>query len=297
MLLNKIIKVSYEMTLKVLFLGDVAGKPGRAAVERHLPALRKSSGADFVVVNAENAATSNKGITSEIAKEIFKAGADVITMGDHTFDRKGTEDLLAINSKIIIPANYIMDTPGKGFRIYTLENGKKIGVMNLLGTVFMPGKVNCPFIYSKKFQKEYRLGTDYDALIVDFHAEATGEKCVMGHQWDGKASLVVGTHTHIPTCDARVQTRGTGYQSDAGMCGDYNSSLGLDLESTLQRQFDTRRSTWKHEASSGEGTICGTYVELDDNGLCLDIQSFQIGGCLAQKQIYTENSKSKRKAS
>lgn len=274
-----------SILLKILFLGDVAGRPGREAVQKYLPDLRKSSGADFVIVNGENAAASNKGITSEISKEIFASGADVITMGDHTFDRKGTEDLLAINSRIIIPANYIMKTEGKGFRVFTTESGKRIGVMNLLGEVFMPNKIKCPFAYSKEFQKEHRLGTDYDALIVDFHAEATGEKCVMGHMWDGKASLVVGTHTHIPTADTRIQNKGTGFQSDAGMCGDYNSSLGLDLESTLQRQFDTRRSTWKHEASSGEGTISGTYVELDEGGLCVDIQSFQIGGCLHQNPL------------
>tara|TARA_R110000868_G_scaffold189695_2_gene432965 strand:- start:14988 stop:15806 length:819 start_codon:yes stop_codon:yes gene_type:complete len=270
------------MSLKVVFLGDVMGRPGREAVMRYLPQLRKDSKADFVVVNAENAA-GGKGLTSDIAKDLYKAGADCLTMGNHTFDRKEISDMFALDRKLIIPANYVMKTDGKGFRVFTLENGKKIGVMNLLGQVFMPDKVHCPFHHSKDFQKEYRLGTDYDALIVDFHAEATGEKCMMGHMWDGKASLVVGTHTHIPTADNRIQPKGTGYHTDAGMCGDYISSLGLDLDSVLHRQFDTRRSTWKWEIAGGEGTMCGTFVELNDKGLCENIKTFRYGGSLEHK--------------
>lgn len=269
------------------------GKPGREAVKKHLPELIKKTSPDFVLANGENAA-GGKGITAAIAKELYDAGIQCLTMGNHTFDRKDIQPMLEMDRKIIIPANYIMKTDGKGYRVFE-ANGKKIAILNLLGQVFMPDKVSCPFQYSKDFQKEHRLGTDYDALILDFHAEATGEKCVMGHMWDGKASLVVGTHTHIPTADNRIQPKGTGYQSDAGMCGDYVSSLGLDLDCMLHKQFDTRRSTWKWEVASAAGSLCGVYTEIDENGLCVDIQSFQIGGALAEKNVVINNKPPKLK--
>lgn len=272
------------MSLRLLFLGDVVGRPGRKAVEDYLPKLREDLNIDFVVVNAENAA-GGKGITAEIARDLYKSGADCLTMGNHTFDRKDIHDMLKMDRKIIIPANYIMKTDGKGYRVFETKSGKRVAVLNLLGQVFMPDKVNCPFQYSKEFQSENRMGTDYDAMIVDFHAEATGEKCVMGHMWDGKASLVVGTHTHVPTADTRIQPKGTAYQSDAGMCGDYISSVGLDLDCMLHKQFDTRRSTWKWDVASGEGTLCGVYIEVDDNGYAVDAQSFQIGGSLAERRV------------
>ena len=281
--------------LKVLFLGDVMGKPGREAVKLYLPNLIEQTKADFVVANAENAA-GGKGITPAIAKELYDAGVNCITMGNHTFDRKEVEEMLKMDRKIIIPANYIMKTDGKGYRVFDV-NGQKIAVLNLLGQVFMPDKVHCPFHYSKDFLKENRLGTDYDALIVDFHAEATGEKCIMGHMWDGKASLVVGTHTHIPTSDSRIQPKGTAYQTDAGMCGDYISSLGLELEDMLHKQFDTRKSTWKWGVASGEGTMCGVYTELDENGLCTHVESFQLGGALSEKSILTSKVSARKIAS
>lgn len=270
-------------------------KPGRKAVKEHLPNLIQQSGADFVVANGENAA-GGKGLTAEVAKELYDAGIHCLTMGNHTFDRKEIEDMFLRDRKVIIPANYIMKTEGKGFRIFDV-NGKKIAVLNLLGQVFMPDKVTCPFQFSKSFQKEHRLGTDYDALLVDFHAEATGEKCVMGHMWDGKASLVVGTHTHIPTSDSRIQPKGTGYQTDAGMCGDYISSLGLDLDAMLHKQFDTRKSTWKWDVATEEGSMCGVYIEVDEGGLSSYIESFQIGGALQQKLLTTPKKRISQKAS
>tara|TARA_Y100000296_G_scaffold11314_1_gene13128 strand:+ start:8947 stop:9876 length:930 start_codon:yes stop_codon:yes gene_type:complete len=275
--------------LKIIFLGDVMGKPGREAVKKHLPQLIEQTQADFVIANGENAA-GGKGITAAIAKELYDTGIHCLTMGNHTFDRKDIHDMLRMDRKIIVPANYIMQTDGKGYRVFNVGD-KKIAVLNLLGQVFMPDKVNCPFQFSKDFQKENRLGTDYDAMVVDFHAEATGEKCIMGHLWDGKASLVVGTHTHIPTSDCRVQPKGTAYQTDAGMCGDYVSSLGLDLDCMLHKQFDTRKSTWKWDIASGEGSICGVYTEVDENGLASHVQSFQLGGSLTPKPLVLSKAK------
>ena len=213
------------MGMKILFLGDVVAGPGRAALMQHLPALRKHHGCDVVIVNGENAA-AGKGITPETAQEILNAGADVITLGDHTFDQKGVEELLAGHPRIVRPANYPQGTIGRGHTVFTTADGQRVAVVNLIGRVFMRGSLDCPFQVSKTLMEMYRLGETCDALIVDMHAEATSEKVCMGHWWDGKASLVVGTHTHIPTNDARIQPKGTAYLTDAGMCGDYQSSLG-----------------------------------------------------------------------
>lgn len=281
--------------LKILFLGDVMGKPGREAIKKHLPNVLEQTKADFVIANAENAA-GGTGITAAIAKELYDTGIHCFTMGNHTFGRKEIEDMFLTDRKVIIPANYVMKTSGKGFRTFE-ANGKKIGVLNLLGQVFMPDKVHCPFHMSKDFQKENRLGEDYDAMVVDFHAEASGEKCIMGHMWDGKASLVVGTHTHIPTSDARIQPKGTAYQTDAGMCGDYVSSIGKDLDCILHRQFDTRRHTWKHDMASSEGTMCGVYTEVDESGLATYIESFQLGGAIEQKPLMLNKPMSLKAAS
>lgn len=264
--------------MKLLFLGDIVSTPGRAALLKHLPGLREKHNLHAVVANGENSA-GFKGITVESANDIFRAGVDVITLGDHTFDQKGTEELLAANPKIIRPANYPAGTVGRGSVVATI-GGKRIGVINLQGRVFINQQTDCPFQKSRELMKEYILGETVDALVVDVHAEATSEKVCLGHLWDGKASLVVGTHTHIPTSDTRVLPGGTGYQSDAGMCGDYNSSLGIQFASVMP-VFE-KRGRFKFEPATGEATLSGVIVTLDEKGLAISAQPLRVGGALQQ---------------
>jgi metallophosphoesterase (TIGR00282 family) len=264
-------------SFKILFLGDIVSTPGREALKKHLPTLKEKHGLTAVIANSENAANNGKGLTGPDAQEIFSAGVDLITMGDHTFDQKGFEDVLATNPRIIRPANYPPGTVGRGHVLATI-GGKRIGVIQLQGRVFMKQLIDCPFRASTELQKDYRIGDNIDALIVDIHAEATSEKCNIGHVWDGKASLVVGTHTHIPTSDTRIQPKGTAYQTDAGMCGDYNGSIGMTAESTLP-SFTTA-TRFKFEVAKGEATLSGVIVTVGAGGLATAVQPLRIGGSL-----------------
>jgi len=263
--------------MKILFLGDIVASPGRHALKKHLPRLREDLGLSMVVANGENAA-AGRGITAETAADIFAAGVDVITLGDHTFDQKGVEDLLASNPRVIRPANFPGGTVGRGHTVFTTAEGKKVAVINLIGRVFMRPLVDCPFQLTKQLQKEYRLGGNVDAIVVDMHCEATSEKCTMGHVWDGKASLVVGTHTHIPTSDVRIQPLGTAYQTDAGMCGDYESSLGVTFESVLPGFVGVQRT--RFQQAGGEATLSGVVVTIGKNGLAESAEPFRLGGAL-----------------
>ena len=268
--------------LKVLFLGDVQAKPGRTVVKELLPDLKAKHNIDFVIANGENLA-AGFGMTHSTLKEMYDAGVDCITLGNHMFDQRTEyESVLEMDRKVVRPANFTKDVGGQGFRTFNVGD-KKIGVLNLYGSVWMPQKAGCPFEYSRNFVKDYRLGTDYDALIVDFHAEPTAEKQTLGHVWDGYASLFVGTHTHTPTADTRIQPKGTGYQTDAGMCGFYHSSLGATFETSLKR-FESSRGG-RLESAAGEGTLCGVYVEINDKGLCERIERISLGGVIAQKGI------------
>ncbi len=263
--------------MKILFLGDIVGTPGRTALKTHLQALREKHGLTAVIANGENAANNNKGIAPNDVKEILAAGVDLITLGDHTFDQKGFEDTLATNPRIIRPYNYPQGTIGRGHTVLEIA-GKRIAVINLQGRVFMRQLIDCPFRASTELQKEYRLGDNVDAIIVDIHAEATSEKCNMAYVWDGKASLVVGTHTHIPTSDTRIQPLGTAYQTDAGMCGDYNSSLGVTTPSSLPSFTSAHR--YKFEAATGEATLSGVIVTVGEGGLATKAEPLRVGGCL-----------------
>jgi len=265
--------------MTVLFLGDVVGKPGRKAIAEYLPDFRKKEGVDFVVCNAENAA-AGFGINPKVAKEIYDAGVDVITLGNHTWDQNDTETMLAEDWKLLRPLNYPPNTAGQGYRVYPMPDGRKIGVVNLMGRLFMEPGLDCPFQASRKLMRDLRIGDGCDALVVDVHAEASSEKMCLGHIWDGKASLVVGSHTHTPSADARIMTGGTGYQSDAGMCGHYDSSLGMSYPGALAR-FE-KKGKVRLEVSVGEGTMCGTLVHLDDSGKCTAIRPIRIGGVLSQ---------------
>lgn len=261
--------------MRLLFLGDLMGRTGRNAVISALPDLKKKLKLDFITVNAENAA-SGFGTTSKIAAQVLDAGADVLSGGNHTFDQK--EILSTINSddRILRPINYPEGTPGRGFNVYEAPRGKKILVINAMGRVFM-NAMECPFRAIDTVLKKYRMGATVNAILVDFHGEATSEKMAMGHYLDGRVSLVVGTHSHVPTADAQILPGGTAYQTDAGMCGDYNSVIGMDKTEPISR-FLTKMNKERYSPAGGEATICGTFIETDDQtGLAKRIEPVRIG--------------------
>ncbi len=270
------------MSIKILFLGDIAARPGRKAVQEHLPILREKLGLTAVIANAENAA-GGFGLSHSVAQELFTAGVDVIKLGDHTFDQKDMAILMSQEKRILRPANYPHGTAGRGFSIFEIA-GKKIGVLNLLGRVFMQGSIDCPFQASRTHMALHKLGEHYDALVIDAHTEATSEIAALGHIWDGSASLVVGTHTHIPTSDTRIQPNGTAFQSDAGMCGFYGSSLGMDFGSIIKR-FELG-GKFQMQPANGSGTLSGVIVEVseegENKGLAIKAEPLRFGGILSQ---------------
>ena len=262
--------------MKILFLGDVVGKPGCEMVIKYLPTHIKEKKIDFVVVNGENAADEGVGITEKIANEFFQSGVDVITTGNHVWDKKETADHIERENRLLRPQNLIYPSPGKGFEIFTLKNGIKIGILNLMGNVFMK-KCDDVFKISGNFLEKNKLKKEYDFLVIDFHGETTSEKMAIGHLFDGHATLVVGTHTHVPTNDARILENGTAYQTDAGMCGDYNSVIGMDKNNSINRFL--QKKSIKHFPASGGATLCGVIVEGDvETGLAKNIENFIYGG-------------------
>ena len=267
--------------MKILFLGDVVGVAGCSKLTNNLLSEIKSKNIDFVVVNGENAASQGVGLTREICENFFNSGVNVITTGNHVWDEKEIMEYIDKEERLLRPNNLFEPVPGKGFNIYKTKDNIKIGVLNLMGNVFMK-KCEDVFESSKKFLNENKLKEDYDLLIVDFHGEITSEKNAIGHFFDGKATLVVGTHTHIPTNDARILNSGTGYQTDAGMCGDYDSVIGMNKENSLNR-FLKKNST-KQFPAIGDATLCGVMVECDlVTGLANNIQSYINGNFLKNK--------------
>jgi len=222
--------------MRILFLGDVVGKSGCLAVTENLPVLKKNKKIDFVIINGENAADQGVGITEEISIDFFNSGVDVITTGNHVWDQKEAINYIDKENRLLRPENLIKPSPGKGFEVFDTKNNFKIGVLNLMGNIFMK-KCDDVFETAQKFTQKNNLKKNYDFLIVDFHGEITSEKMAMGHFFDGKATLVVGTHTHVPTNDGRILQNGTAYLTDAGMCGDYNSVIGMDKNNSLNRFF------------------------------------------------------------
>ena len=220
--------------MRILFLGDVVGISGCSKLLNNLKVQIEKEKIDFVIVNGENAADAGVGLTKEICQDFYNCGVDVITTGNHVWDQKQIMNYIDKEHKLLRPLNLFEPAPGKGFQIYESDKGVKIAVLNLMGNVFMK-KCEDVFEVSKKFINTYKLKKDYDLLIVDFHGEITSEKNAIGHFFDGNATLVVGTHTHIPTNDARILKNGTAYQTDAGMCGDYDSVIGMNKENSLNR--------------------------------------------------------------
>ncbi len=262
--------------MNILFLGDIVGDSGCISVKQNLPKIIKDKSIDFVVVNGENAATEGVGITENITNELINSGVDVITTGNHVWDQKETFDFISKQNRLLRPLNLLNNSPGKGFNIYNSKKGFKIGVLNLMGNVFMK-KCNDVFFESEKFLANNKLKKQYDFLIVDFHGEITSEKMAIGHFFDGSATLVVGTHTHVPTNDARILKNGTAYLTDAGMCGDYNSVIGMNIENSINRFF--KRASTKHFPAKGEASLSGVVVQADpNNGLANKVNSFIFGG-------------------
>ena len=262
--------------MKILFLGDVVGISGRSMILNNLFSEIKNKNIDFVIVNGENSADPGVGITEEICKDFFNCGVDVITTGNHVWDQKKIMLHIEKENRLLRPKNLFEPSPGKGFGVFTAQNGLKVGVLNLMGNVFMK-KCEDAFESAGNFMKKYQLKEHYDFLIVDFHGEITSEKNAMGHFFDGKATLVVGTHTHIPTNDARVLKGGTAYQTDAGMCGDYDSVIGMNKNNSINR-FLKNKST-KHFPAIGEATLSGVIVDCDvETGLAKNIENFIYGG-------------------
>jgi 2',3'-cyclic-nucleotide 2'-phosphodiesterase len=271
--------IRQNQRMNLLFFGDVVGRSGRDAVVTHLPELKKRWAIDVAIVNGENAA-GGYGISGEIYEQFIAAGADIVTGGDHIWDQKDLLTRMDQERKLLRPANYPDSTPGHGVAELKTPRGKTVVVIHLQGQVFMKDYLDNPFAAADRILQRYKLGANCHAIVVDFHAEATSEKCAMGHFLDGRVSLVVGSHTHIPTADARILPGGTAYQTDAGMCGDYNSVIGFEPQGPLA-QFISKRRTGRMTAASGEATLCGLRVGLDDaTGLATSIERVAEGGVL-----------------
>ncbi|MFN3721672.1 MAG: YmdB family metallophosphoesterase [Paracoccaceae bacterium] len=270
--------------MKMLFLGDVMGRTGRAAIAERLAGLRAEWNLDFVVVNGENA-SSGMGLTPEHAKLILQAGADCVTLGDHAFDHKDMLSFIEQEPRILRPINFSKVAPGKGWRVFTATQGRKVLVAQVLGQVFMKRPFDDPFSAIEGVLKSHPMGGMVQAAIVDVHAEATSEKMAMGHWCDGQASLVVGTHTHVPTGDAQILTGGTAYLTDAGMCGDYNSVIGMEKLEPLRR-FITGMPKARFEPAGGPATLSGVYVETDDRtGKAIAVRMIRVGGRLQEARV------------
>ena len=266
--------------MRLMFLGDLVGRGGRNAVIEALPGLRERLKLDFVVVNAENAA-SGYGLTGAIAEDVLAAGADVLTLGDHAFDQKEMLKYIEREPRILRPLNYARAAPGRGAGLFNAPRGRKVFVAVALGRVFMNKPFDDPFSALDAALKTAPLGGVANASVVEIHAEATSEKMATGHWCDGRTSLVVGSHTHVPTADTMILGGGTAYQSDAGVCGDYDSVIGMDKLEPLKR-FITGMGTGRFEPALGEATISGVFVETDDKtGLARLARPFRAGGRLA----------------
>jgi 2',3'-cyclic-nucleotide 2'-phosphodiesterase len=267
--------------MNLLILGDVMGVSGRNALKNKLPEIIKKNNINFVIVNGENAADDGRGITKPIAKEFFSKGVDVITSGNHIWDKQETTNYIDEESRLLRPANLAEGSPGKGYEVYFSKDKKyKIGVINLMGNVFMR-KTDDVFQAAKNICKKLVLKKNVDFLVVDFHGEITSEKMAMGHFFDGLSTCVVGTHTHVPTADTRILEKGTAYQTDIGMCGDYNSVIGMNKENSIKR-FLKDKNAIKHFPAEGEGTLSGMIVETDlDTGLAKKVTRLVDGGSLA----------------
>ena len=268
--------------MKILTLGDIFSTPGVEILKSKLNEIIDSNKIDFVIANGENAAENGLGINKDTANQLFSCGIDVITSGNHIWDNKEAVDYISTEPRLLRPQNLPAGSPGSGYGIYTSKCKKfKIAVINLMGNVFMK-KSEDVFNEAKNMQEKIKLKKDADFVIIDFHAETTSEKQAMGHFYDGKATALFGTHTHVPTADTRVLENGTGYQTDIGMCGDYNSVIGMDKNNSLMK-FLKDKTAGKNFPARGEATISGLIIEGDfTTGLSKKVEQFFFGGILKQ---------------
>jgi metallophosphoesterase (TIGR00282 family) len=244
--------------MKILFIGDIFGRPGREAIAKYLPDLRAQHKPDFVIANADNAAHGT-GLIPSLAKELYELGLDLLTGGDHVWDQKEMIAHLDRSPWVLRPLNYPPGTPGKGWLELTTPSGKKLVIVHLQGRVFMNALVENPFLAMDDLLKKI----PHKNIIVDFHAEATSEKMAMAHYLDGRVSAVLGTHTHIPTADARILPDGTATLADIGMTGDYNSVVGAEKVAPIQK-FTTSIRLQRLQPAAGDGVLCCAVVTLDD---------------------------------
>ena len=264
--------------MRILFLGDVVGNTGCKKIKDNLLEQIKLNKIDFVIVNGENAADEGVGLTKEICENFFESGVNVITTGNHVWDKKDLMKFIDNEDRLLRPKNLFEPAPGKGFQVYNTPENIRVGVLNLMGNVFMK-KCDDVFKIATEFIAQKKISKDYDFLIVDFHGEITSEKMAMGNLFDGYATLVVGTHTHVPTNDARVLKNGTSYITDAGMCGDYDSVIGMNAQNSINRFL--KKEAVKHFPANGEASLSGVVVDCDvRNGLAKNIESFIFGGSL-----------------
>ncbi len=266
--------------MRLIFLGDVVGKSGREVVARELPLLRERYNPDLVVVNGENAA-HGFGITEEIYLGFLAAGADVVTLGNHSFDQREALIFIERHPNLLRPVNWPKGCPGRGTAMIETASGRRVLVMQAMGRVMIEPQLDDPFAAAERELASCPMGEACDAVLIDFHAEATSEKMAFGHFCDGRASLVVGTHTHVPTGDCQILPGGTAYMSDAGMCGDYDSVIGMEKSEPLQR-FLRKLPVERMRPAEGPATLCGVAVETDDaTGLATMIAPIRVGGRLA----------------
>ena len=266
--------------MKILILGDVMGIPGRKAIKKNLAKIINDNEINFTIVNGENAADDGRGITRAIAEEFFSLGVDVITSGNHIWDKEETIELIDKESRLLRPANLAEGSPGSGYGVYSTKDQKfKVAVINLMGNVFMR-KTEDVFKVAKKIKDKIILKKNADFIVVDFHGEITSEKMAIGHFFDGSTTGVVGTHTHVPTADTRILEKGTAYQTDIGMCGDYNSVIGMNKENSIKKFFKDKKAI-KHFPAEGEGTLSGIIIDADHHtGLANKINRLIEGGSL-----------------
>ena len=254
------------------------GRPGRDAIKKYVPSLRRELDLDLVVVNAENAA-GGFGLTERLCGEFYDCGVDVLTTGNHVWDQREIIPYIGRDARVLRPANFPNGTPGAGWRLHSVAQQRAL-IVNLMGRLFMDA-LDDPFARLDEILTDHRLGQDAAAILVDFHAEASSEKMALGHFADGRVSAVFGTHSHVPTADWQILPGGTAYLTDAGMCGDYDSVIGLQKEAAVRR-FVTKMPGERPQAADGEGTLCGIFLETDDrSGLARTVEPVRIGGRLA----------------
>tara|TARA_B100000686_G_C16514945_1_gene824099 strand:- start:54 stop:863 length:810 start_codon:yes stop_codon:yes gene_type:complete len=268
--------------MNILLLGDIMGPSGRKAIHEKLPEIIKKKKIDFVIVNGENSGDMGVGITKKYFNEFLAAGADVVTTGNHVWDEKEAIEFITSENRLLRPQNLIKGSPGNGYGIFNSKNKKKVAVINLMGNIFMK-KSEDVFEEAKKFIQTVQLKKDADFIVVDIHGEITSEKMAMGYLFDGKATMVVGTHTHVPTSDYMIMEKGTAYQTDVGMCGDYKSVIGMNRDNSLKKFLKDPKAK-KHYPALGEATISGLMVTADsETGLAKKVEPIIVGKYLENR--------------